>query len=59
MSTFLILVVLIGAPVWLLLRWVKVRPELEQQGRAVEPLTGALYAGGQQQAREGMNDRAG
>ncbi|MBZ9713422.1 MULTISPECIES: hypothetical protein [Deinococcus] len=59
MSTFLILALLMLVPVWLLRRWTKVRPELEQKGRSVDPLTGALYAGGQRQAREGLNDRLG
>lgn len=55
MSTVLILVALVGTPTWLW-QFYRARPSIEQRERAVDPLTGALFFGGQAQAREGLAD---
>lgn len=57
MADLLILAFLLITPGWLIYQWVRARPELEQKGRSVDPLTRSLYFGGQAAAREGLSGR--
>lgn len=57
MSDLLIVVFLIGTPAWLIFQYTRARPTLEAKERSVDPLTGALYFAGQEQARNGLSDR--
>ena len=58
MSDFLILVFLIGAPVWLISQFVKAQPDIDKKGRSFNPLTGSLYPPNQEPARNGSKDQA-
>lgn len=56
MSSFLILALLIGLPVWAVFQAFRLRDVIDDRHRTVDPVTGALFFEVQREARRGMSD---